>query len=113
MFSKLITIDRHILDQQRQFPYARGAFSELLSGIALVAAGYVIYGPSTMFVYTSGLGVHTFTLDPSVGEFLLTSEHLRTPDTGLYFSVNQGREKYWTQGIRSYVKWLQGIEPEN
>src|SRR5258708_36574214 len=235
MVSKLITIDRHILDQQRQFPHARGAFSELLSGIALAAkviarettragivdilgvaehlnihgeeqkkldvfadqtifrmtdhigrlcmvvseenediipipeefpvgnyilvydpldgssnidvngvvgtiwgvyrkistsergsvedalqpgidlaaAGYVIYGPSTMFVYTSGLGVHTFTLDPSVGEFLLTAENLRTPDSPKYYSVNQGKEKYWTPGVRAYVQGLKGMHAES
>jgi fructose-1,6-bisphosphatase I len=235
MFSKLITIDRHILDQQRKFPHATGAFSELMSGIALAAkviarettragivdilgaaehlnvhdeqqqkldvfadqtifrmvdhigrlcllvseenedaipipkefpvgnyilvydpldgstnidvngvvgtiwgvyrkvssaprgavedalqpgiamaaAGYVIYGPSTMFVYTDGLGVHTFTLDPSVGEFLLTTENLRMPEIGLYYSANQGKEKYWTEGIRSFLHWLQGFDPEH
>jgi fructose-1,6-bisphosphatase I len=75
----------------------------------LVAAGYVIYGSSTMLVYTTGQGVHGFTLDPSVGEFLLSHENIQIPAQPRYYSINQGNEKYWTPGMRTYVKWLQGI----
>ncbi|MBZ0297029.1 MAG: class 1 fructose-bisphosphatase [Anaerolineae bacterium] len=78
----------------------------------LVAAGYVVYGSSTMLVYSTGQGVHGFTLDPGVGEFLLSHENIQLPSKPAYYSVNQGYEKYWTPGVRSYVKWLQGVYGE-
>lgn len=81
----------------------------LQPGSAMAAAGYIIYGPRTMFVYTTGQGVYGFTLDPSLGEFLLTHEHFRMPAKPDFFAVNQGREKYWTEGIKQYVRWLQGM----
>lgn len=91
----------------------RGTLEDLLQpGRRLVAAGYVIYGSSTMMVYSAGNGVHGFTLDPSVGEFLLSHENIRVPDKALYYSANAGNEKYWTPGVRRYAKWLQGIEGE-
>ncbi len=91
----------------------QGTIEDLLQrGRRLIAAGYVIYGSSTMFVYTSGHGVHGFTLDPGVGEFLLSHEHIRIPEEPVYYSVNHGNEKYWTPGVRRYVKWLQGIHGE-
>jgi fructose-1,6-bisphosphatase I len=65
-----------------------------------------------MLVYTTGQGVHGFTLDPSVGEFLLSHPNIRVPDKAVYYSANQGNEKYWTPAIRRYAKWLQGIEGE-
>jgi len=82
----------------------------LQPGRSLAAAGYIIYGPSTMFVYSTGQGVYGFTLDQSVGEFLLSHDDLRFPETPLYYSINQGYEKYWSEGVRRYVKWLQGME---
>ena len=78
----------------------------------LVAAGYVVYGSSTMLVYSTGQGVHGFTLDPGVGEFLLRHENIHIPTKPKYYSVNQGYEKHWTPGVRNYVKWLQGIYGE-
>jgi fructose-1,6-bisphosphatase I len=84
----------------------------LQPGTQLAAAGYVIYGSSTMLVYTTGLGVHGFTLDPGVGEFLLSHEHIRIPEKARYYSVNQGNEKFWTPGVRAYTKWLQGVYGE-
>ncbi len=91
----------------------RGTIEDVLQpGYKLAAAGYVIYGPSTMLVYSTGQGVHGFTLDPSVGEFLLSHENIRIPEQAIYYSINQGHEKYWTPGIRRYVKWLQGIYGE-
>jgi fructose-1,6-bisphosphatase I len=77
-------------------------------GRDLVVAGYLIYGASTMLVYTSGMGVHGFTLDPIVGEFLLTHPNIRIPEKVKYYSVNQGYEKYWSEGIRRFTKYLQG-----
>jgi fructose-1,6-bisphosphatase I len=61
-----------------------------------------------MLVYTAGHGVNGFTLDPTVGEFLLSHENIRLPDPPKYYSVNQGYEKYWTDGIKRYTRWLQG-----
>lgn len=91
----------------------RGTLEDLLQpGRRLVAAGYVIYGSSTMMVYSAGHGVHGFTLDPTLGEFLLSHEDIRVPSTALYYSANSGYEKYWTPGVRRYAKWLQGIEGE-
>lgn len=74
----------------------------------IVAAGYVIYGSSTMLVYSAGQGVHGFTLDPSIGEFLLSHPHMRIPDKPKYYSVNQGYERYWSPGVRRFTEWLQG-----
>ena len=78
----------------------------LQAGHKQVAAGYIIYGSSTMFVYTTGEGVHGFTLDPTVGEFFLSHPNLRIPDKGKIFSVNEGNETKWSQPVRDWVKWL-------
>jgi fructose-1,6-bisphosphatase I len=85
----------------------------LQKGRDLVAAGYLVYGASTMLVYTSGMGVHGFTLDPIVGEFLLTHPYIRIPEALKYYSVNQGYEKYWSEGIRRFTKYLQGDVPDH
>ncbi len=85
----------------------------LQKGRQLVAAGYLVYGASTMLVYTSGMGVHGFTLDPIVGEFLLTHPNIRVPQTPKYYSVNQGYEKYWSEGVQRYTKYLQGDEADS
>lgn len=81
----------------------------LQPGRNLVAAGYIAYGTSTMFVYTTGHGVHGFTLDPSVGEFLLSHPHIRIPKPK-YFSVNLGYQMYWSPGVQRYTEYLQGRE---
>jgi fructose-1,6-bisphosphatase I len=80
----------------------------LQAGRELVAAGYFIYGASTMLVYSTGQGVHGFTLDPGVGEFLLSHPNLRIPEEPRYYSVNHGYHKYWSEGVRRYTEWLQG-----
>ena len=82
-------------------------------GRKLEAAGYVVYGPSTMLVYSTGSGVHGFTLDPGLGEFLLSHPNLRFPARPKYYSVNQGYEKYWSKGVQRYTRWLQGCEPDS
>jgi fructose-1,6-bisphosphatase I len=88
-----------------------GTVSDLLQPARkLVAAGYVIYGPSTMLVYSTGFGVHGFTLDPSVGEFILSHENMKLPDKPRYYAANQGWQKYWTPGVRRYVEWLQALD---
>lgn len=78
----------------------------LQSGRKLAAAGYILYGSSTMMVYTTGQGVHAFTLDPSVGEFLLSNEHLKMPRKGKIYSINDGNYNFWTEGTRQYVNYL-------
>ena len=79
----------------------------LQPGRNLVASGYIAYGTSTMFVYTAGHGVHGFTLDPSVGEFLLSHPNIRIPKAK-YFSVNLGYQLFWSRGVRLYTEYLQG-----
>lgn len=81
----------------------------LQPGNKLVAAGYVIYGASTMMVYSTGQGVHGFTLDPSVGEFLLSHPNIRIPERAKYFSTNVGYQRYWSRGVVEYTRWLQGM----
>ena len=80
----------------------------LRKGKDLVVAGYLIYGASTMLVYTTGMGVHGFTLDPNVGEFLLTHPNIRMPEKPKYYSVNQGYQRYWSEGVRRFTDYLQG-----
>ena len=82
----------------------------LQPGRDLVAAGYLLYSVSTMLVYTSGSGVHGFTLDPSVGEFLLSHPNIRIPDPPEYYSVNQSYEKFWSEGVKRFTRYLQGLD---
>jgi fructose-1,6-bisphosphatase I len=85
----------------------------LQPGRDLVAAGYILYGSSTMMVYaTAGGGVHGFTLDPAIGEFLLSHPNIRFPAKPKYYSVNQGYQPYWSKGIQAYTEWLQCDTPE-
>ena len=79
-------------------------------GRDLVAAGYVIYGSSTMMVYSTGNGVHGFTLDPGVGEFLLSHPDIHIPQNPKYYSVNQGNERRWSDGVLRFTHWLQGMD---
>ncbi len=71
-----------------------------------VAAGYFIYGSSTMMVYTTGHGVHGFTLDPSLGEFLLSHENITTPSRGKIYSINEGNVTKWDAGTRKYIEYV-------
>jgi fructose-1,6-bisphosphatase I len=82
----------------------------LQPGRSLVASGYIAYGSSTMFVYTAGHGVHGFTLDSTVGEFLLSHPNIRIPTPPKYFSVNLGYQIYWSKGVQRYTEYLQGHE---
>ncbi|MFZ1518205.1 MAG: class 1 fructose-bisphosphatase [Ignavibacteriaceae bacterium] len=79
----------------------------LQQGLKQVAAGYIIYGSSTIFVYTSGNGVHGFTLDPSFGEFILSHPDIKTPKKSKIYSINEGNYLYWHPGLKKYIKWLQ------
>jgi fructose-1,6-bisphosphatase I len=85
-----------------------GAVEDCLQpGRDIVAAGYVLYGPSTMLVYSAGSGVHGFTLDQTVGEFLLTHPDVMIPAKPKFYSVNQGYERYWAREIQEYTHDLQ------
>ncbi len=75
-------------------------------GTEQVAAGYLLYGSSTMLVYTSGQGVHGFTLDPEVGEYLLSHRDIRIPTRGKVYAVNEGNAQKWLAGTRRYLEWL-------
>jgi len=79
----------------------------LQEGTKQVAAGYVIYGSSTMLVYTTGLGTTTFTLDPSIGEFCLSQFFLKTPEEGKIYSINEGNYVKFPQGVKDYIKYCQ------
>ena len=78
----------------------------LQNGRDQVAAGYIIYGSSTVLVYTTGQSVNGFTLDPSVGEFLLSHENIKTPAKGKIYSANEGNAKFWDEGTKKYISYL-------
>ncbi len=75
----------------------------LIPGSMQVAAGYVLYGSSTVLVYTTGNGVNVFTYDHLIGEFLLTFEKIRIPDFGYYYSCNEGNSLKWTEKVQEYI----------
>jgi fructose-1,6-bisphosphatase I len=79
-------------------------------GSRQVAAGYIIYGSSTMLVYTTGNGVNGFTLDPSIGEFCLSHPCIQTPADGRIYSINEGNYTYFPAGIKKYIKYCQEID---
>jgi fructose-1,6-bisphosphatase I len=79
----------------------------LQPGNKQVAAGYIIYGSSTMLVYTTGLGATSFTLDPSIGEFCLTEEIVKTPEDGKIYSINQGNYSQFPEGVKKYIQYCQ------
>jgi fructose-1,6-bisphosphatase I len=90
---------------------ARGELEDLLQpGRRQVAAGYVIYGSSTMLVYTTGQGVHGFTLDPAIGEFLLSHPNIKVPPTGRYLSVNDSYEPLWDPRVKTLMRQYRGLE---
>ncbi len=82
----------------------------LQKGVNQVAAGYVIYGSSTMLVYTTGNGVNGFTLDPSVGTYFLSHPNMTYPKTGKIYSVNEGNYAKFPQGVKEYIKYCQKEE---
>ncbi len=82
----------------------------LQKGAMQVAAGYIIYGSSTMMVYTAGNGVHGFTLDPSVGEFLLSHPNIKIPEQGHIYSVNEGYWSYWDEPTRNIVNHFKSTD---
>jgi fructose-1,6-bisphosphatase I len=95
--------------------HPRGCVEDCLqSGVQQVAAGYIVYGSSTMLVYTTGHGVHGFTLEPSIGEFLLSHPNIRIPAPGQrIYSVNEGNWGKWSPEQRRLVDHLKGADGEN
>jgi fructose-1,6-bisphosphatase I len=85
----------------------------LSSGHDQVAAGYILFGPATLLVYTCGDGVHLFTLDPSIGEFLLTERLVRMPARGRGYAVNEGRSRGWTPQVSAFTDYLKEKDPES
>jgi fructose-1,6-bisphosphatase I len=84
----------------------------LQEGTRMVAAGYIVYGSSTMLVYTTGKGVNGFTLDPSIGEFCLSHPNICTPESGSIYSVNEGHYIKFPEGVKKYIKYCQEMDPE-
>ena len=105
----IFSIHRKVSDHER------GCVQDCLQpGTRQVAAGYVVYGSSTMLVYTTGNGVHGFTLEPSIGEFLLSHPNMRIPAPGQrIYSCNEGNYVHWTEEQRRFVDHLKGVDGEN
>lgn len=78
----------------------------LQDGRQQIAAGYVLYGPSTMLVYSIGRGVHSFILDPSLGEFILSQENIKIPEHGSIYSANEGNFWQWEESIRDFTRYV-------
>ncbi len=79
----------------------------LQAGINQVAAGYIIYGTSTMLVYTTGKGVNGFTLNPALGSWYLSHPEMKFPETGTIYSINEGNYVHFPQGVKDYIKYCQ------
>lgn len=95
----------------KECPCTHGDF--LQKGREQVAAGYVIYGSSTMLVYTTGNGVNGFTLDPSIGEFYLSHPDIKIPAKGSIYSINQGSYLKFSKGVQAYLDYCQGLDGTN
>lgn len=84
----------------------------LQKGVDQIAGGYIVYGSSTMFVYSAGNGVHGFTLDPSLGEFFLSHPDIKIPDQGNIYSVNEGNTCIWEDNQINLIKYFKEIDKE-
>ncbi len=90
---------------------SRGEMEDMLQpGRRQVAAGYILYGSSTMMVYTTGQGAHGFTLDPSIGEFLLSHPNIKIPERGRYLSVNDSYEQVWDENVKALMRRYRGLD---
>lgn len=100
-----------IFERDCEHPKGHDHLNDVLQpGHKQVAAGYIVYGSSTVMCYTTGEGVHMFTLDPSVGSFVLAQENVRMPLKGKYFSVNEGNYNSFPKGVREYLNWCKSEE---
>jgi len=78
-----------------------------------LAAGYILYGSSTMLIYTTGAGVHGFTYDPMIGSFILSHPSIKIPERGKIYSVNMGNQRFWSEGVRRYIDGLHENDPQS
>ncbi len=102
-----VTIGSIFSIHRRVSPGGKGTMEDVLQpGRKQVAAGYILFGSSMMFVYCAGHGVHGFTLDPSVGEFLLSHENIQIPQRGSIYSVNEGNFARWQPGMQRYIQYI-------
>lgn len=93
---------------RRVTPQGRGTVEDVVQpGFKQVAAGYIMYGSSTIMVFTTGEGVQGFTLDPTIGSFLLSHPNMTIPKRGRYYSTNEGSRQLWDNGFRRYIDFLQ------
>ena len=99
---------------QRKSPAGTPAVLDdfLQKGTEQVAAGYIIYGSSTMLVYTTGNGVNGFTFDPGIGVFFLSHPDMRFPEDGKIYSINEGNIEKCSEGVKDYVNYCQGVDKE-
>ncbi|MCH7813196.1 MAG: class 1 fructose-bisphosphatase [Planctomycetes bacterium] len=103
-----------ILQRRDDVAGADGPMPHVLQpGVRQLAAGYVVYGSSTVAAYTTGNGVHMFTLDPAIGAYVLTRENVRMPETGKSYSVNEGNRASFPEGIQRYLDWTKTEEAGN
>jgi fructose-1,6-bisphosphatase I len=97
--------------RRKSKPQGPGTIEDFLQkGTEQVAAGYIIYGSSTMLVYTTGNGVNGFTLDPSIGEFCLSHPDMKAPNMGEIYSINQGNFVHFPPGVKDYIKYCQDLD---
>lgn len=85
----------------------------LQPGHKQIAAGYLVYGTSTMLVYTTGKGVNGFTYDPGIGSFFLSHPHMTVRDSGKIYSINEGNYVHMPEGVKRYIKWCQELDPSS
>lgn len=83
----------------------------LQPGNKQIAAGYLVYGTSTMLVYTTGNGVNAFTYDPGIGSFFLSHPNMRVKENGKIYSINEGNYVHMPEGVKRYIKWCQELDP--
>lgn len=99
--------------REARFDPAINEDDALQPGTRQVAAGYVLYGSSTILAYTTGLGVSLFTLDPSLGEFILYDRNVRIPNFGTIYSINEGSYNTWDYGLKKFIKYCQEYDPDS
>ncbi len=103
----IFSIYRRVTADSRQC----AAEDVLQQGRRQICAGYVIYGSSTMMVYSTGNGVNGFTLDPGYGEFVLSHPSIRTPDRASLYSVNESHYDFWEKGVQEYIDYIKRTDP--
>jgi fructose-1,6-bisphosphatase I len=99
---------------RRQDPTSPPSVNEALRpGRDVIAAGYALYGPSTLMVLSTGQGVHVFTLDPDIGEFFLSQANVRCPQKGALYSINEGNHARWTDSVKKWNAWIKADAKED